>query len=309
MIDKKILRRQLGSFVPPEVLREIIKQQKEYKPEALTKDEETLLNELFRVCPESLLLDLREDYCLLTNTSIRCEAVTTKLNPGKTLRAVDENVDALPPDAIESETPLLYDYTVEREFAILKYAARDGHITIQVSLDRAEEQRFINRYDVILHFSKVPFLFFAGAETREKARRLYDKFIEDTSTFLEIQSEPLVQPRGKGRPFYWALKSGLSAKLIKTKRDDLRGNYKTITLEARHLKPDLDDVPDFVKHYKDADSYYDVLQFSHKNKVGIVETTHVRFGLPHGLFAFRPGTSLTTVHYCFEKIADALSGI
>lgn len=303
----------ISALVPPEVLRELIKEQKGYDPAALAKDQDTLVAELFRVCKGDAIHHLYEDYCLLMDTAIRCETVTTRIEASKTLDLIEAKLKKPSRESshaqVLTDDPLLYDYARGDNFALFRYAAKDGRIMLWVSTDQTEEQRFVNRYEVVLHFSKAPLLFVSGAAAAEKAQRVYSQFRLDCHAFLSLNSVPLAQPRGKARLFYLSLKKILAAKLIKTKRDDLRGNYKTITLEARHKKPDLEEVSDFKAHYKNADSHYDVLQFEHANSLGIMETTHVKFGRPHGLFTFRPATSLTTIHYCFEKIADALSNI
>jgi hypothetical protein len=104
---------------------------------------------------------------------------------------------------------------------------------------------------------------------------------------------------------YNSLKTKLKAYLIDTKRLDPSGDYKTVALESRQRQPDLEQVSNFRKQYLEADSLYDVLQFSLSNPVGINETTHVKMGRPFGRFTFAARTSLAAIYH-FEKTLYAV---
>lgn len=312
MADRRI-RQDIAECVAPEILRDIIKRQKGHKASNLYKDDETLMDELFRVCPDSLILQIFEQFCLLKDLNLWFHGISEKLSLDKSWTGLKENLkeslfEGITPKNTD-ETPVLFHVVKAAEMIVFRYAARDGRIVIPIALGRTEEQRYVNQYEVVMHFSAGPYLIVAGALSKTKSFSVLEQFTQDVTFFLPLGSEPVHQPRGKSKQFYWRFKRALSARLIKTKRDDLQGNYKTITLEARHAKPDLDEVRDFIRRYRDANSYYDVLEFTQTNKVGARETTNVKFGHPYGRFTFRKGTSLALIDHAFNKVSDALSGL
>jgi len=229
-----------------------------HNPEALSKDMETLVDEVFRVCPGHQLTLLFNEYPGPSTFSTWFFVPEENLTSSTLRKLFQSKVPkSISPPTLGKE-PALYHFEDTPVGSVFRFAAKDGAQNIQTDFDESERIEFVNYYTVIVHFSLPTFSVFG--------------------------------PYAK----------------VETKRHDPSGNYKTITLQSRAKYPDLETVPDFRKSYLDADSMYDVLEFTCTNALGVSETVDVRFGYPFGRFSFRAATSLSAITYFEQKIRALL---
>jgi len=289
--------------VPPDFLMELVKIQKHYKLENLTKGRESLVDEVFRVCDKKTLDSLSEQFIGLEGPVwyYRPKADLTK---DELLRSVRANVTSALSDGLQpslGQKPTLYKVEHRGSTYLFRFAAKDQVKQIRVGFTESATIEGVSFYTSVLHFSN-PQLVIVGPFTSEKANAVASEFQESLKS--DVAWECAKPKRGKRRSFYSAMKSALRANLADTRRHDPMGDYETIAMEARSKQPDIEKVPSFHK-YVDAESIYDVLEFKFMNPVGIPEKTHVKFGSPFGRFSFRTRTSLAAIRH-FETILYAV---
>jgi hypothetical protein len=291
--------------VPSEFLTKLAGAQKGYKPENLTKGQEELVNEIFRVCNEEIIQELYEQFPGLEGPVWFYEHDSKVFDESHVKRSIKENVDEDLQAGIKPEIqkePTLYRCDMRGDTVMFHFAARDSAQNVRTGLDQTTRMEVVNEYVAVIHFSDPKLLIF-GPYTAERTNAVASKI--GTVLELDVDFACLKPKRGEGRSLYQALKSRLKAYLIDTKRLDPTGDYKTVALESRDRHPDLEEVPNFRKHYLEADSLYDVLEFTVSNPIGISERTHVKMGRPWGRFAFAPRTSLAAIYH-FEKTLYAV---
>lgn len=201
------------------------------------------------------------------------------------------------------EEPQLHKAEELSNAVVFRYAARDTKQNLPTSFGGKEPIWLVNYYSVVLHYSDVRALV-CGTYAAGKARRVLDQM--DSWLGLTGKWFLLKPGRGKSRDFYNKIKRELNAYLIETKRHDPAGNYKTVALQARDRNPNLEQVANFRRDYLHADSYYDVLEYKCKNRLGLQETTWVKFGQPFGRFTFKSETSMSAMHFFGEKLSEVL---
>lgn len=290
--------------VPAEVLRDLAKSTPEHRLEKLYKDKEILVDEVFRVCSAQILRTLEEEFpgpdnfCVwFYHSDIGDASMVSSLRKldGKLKQGIKPNLEAV---------PKIYRVEEFSDRTIFRLAAKDTEQQLSTGFDEKTTVELVNYYTVVLERTKSFTLLVFGPYAKQKAKAVSSA----TAGGLNIVEgwQLLTPKRGQSRDFYEKLKRALKAFLIETKRHDPTGNYETVALESKHGKPDLEDVPNFQKNYAAADSYYDVLQFTCTNRLGLKETTHVKFGYPHGRFAFRTDTSLSAVLHFENKVRGLL---
>jgi hypothetical protein len=291
--------------VPSEFLTKLALAQEGYKPENLTKGQEDLVNEVFRVCDEQTIQELYEQFPGIEG-AVWFYSQDNKFFDESHVRTsikdnIDEDLEAGTEPEIQKE-PTLYRVDQRERTVLFHFAARDSAQNIRTGLGQRTRVEVVNEYVAVIHFSDPKLLIF-GPYTSDRANAVASRI--GPTLELDVEFECLKPKRGEGRDLYQALKSKLKAYLIDTKRLDPSGDYKTVALESREKHPDLEQVPNFRKQYLEADSLYDVLQFSISNPVGVPETTHVKMGRPFGRFTFAPRTSLAAIFH-FEKTLYAV---
>jgi len=296
----------IAGNIPPEALRALAKKHPGHAPEKLFKDIETLVDEVHRVCPPRILTALHEEYCDKENF-VCWFFLPEGRNLKELLRCQKEKATkallaGISPE-FAGEKPTLYQIQRLGKTSLFRYAARDGHAYLRVSFRDKRHVPYVNQYLVILHPENET-LIVCGPTAAYKAVNLVDEL----SSFcrVDVDWSPCKPGRGKSREFYTALKRELRAYLVETKRDDPSGKYRTLTLESHPGKRDLERVDDFREKYLHADSYYDVLEFRHRNRLGLIETTNVKFGRIYGKFQFKAGTSLSTMRYFVRAVNEIL---
>ncbi len=291
---------------PVEVLRELAKKQTGHKIGKLYQDEETLVDEVFRLCDSKTIQILHEEFPGVENHIgwfFRSERQIDRSQVEAAFK--DTATSAL----LQGISPQLRDkpelYKVEKlsKAFLLRFAASDSTQTLPLSFGERTTVHLVNYYSAFLHYSEVHAVVF-GPYASGKAVSVI-RTLE--SALMLPEAWHLMKPaRGASRDFYTKIKGKLGARLIETRRHDPSGDYKTITLQARDGKPDLEDVPHFRRHYLHADSYYDVLQYRCTNALGVSETSHVKFGRPFGRFAFRAGTSVSAMVHFEANVRELL---
>lgn len=187
---------------------------------------------------------------------------------------------------------------------VFRCAALDREANVPVGFLEIESVPLFSYYDAVLHFSKFEAVVFGPYSGYRAA-----KVLNELDDFLGISSDwQLLKPKiGKSREFYTAVKAKISGNLAETKRHDPAGDYRAVTFEARDKHPDIEQVPGFKKSYFDADSLFDVLEFSYKNSsLNFTEHVRVKFGRPHGRFTFGPNPSLSAIRYFQGKVSELL---
>jgi hypothetical protein len=287
--------------VPREVLTQVASA-RAHKPEALTKDKETLVTEVFRICSNHVLDTLFSEY---PGPSAFSAWFFGPADDGLTTATVKRAFQSVQRKAVSAlnEEPQLYDFEDGQNGRVFRFAAKDSAQNLRTDFGESERIEIVNYYTVVIHFSTPKFVVF-GPYAKGKAVAVMNA-VDSVLSIGGNQWSLLAPPRGGGREFYNKVKKALKAFLIETKRHDPSGNYKTIAWQAREKYPDLEDVPDFKNKYLHADSMYDVLEFNCKNSLSLAETTHVKFGYPFGRFNFKAQTSLSAMIY-FE---DTIRGI
>jgi hypothetical protein len=291
--------------VPSEFLMRLAAAQKGHKPENLTKGQEELVDEIFRVCPEKTLQELYQQFPGIEGAAWFYSDGGKFFDEAHVRRGIKENVDDDLKEGIEPQIkkePTLYRVDERDNTVLFHYAAQDSAQNIRTGLGKRTRVEVVNEYVAVIHFSDPKLLIF-GPYTTERANSVASEV--GPTLELDVEFECLKPKRGEGRSLYQSLKSKLKAYLIDTKRLDPSGDYATVALEARPKYPDLEQVPNFRKQYLEADSLYDVLQFTVSNPVGITETTHVKMGRPFGRFTFAARTSLAAIYH-FEKTLYAV---
>lgn len=300
-------RKRILENVPIEILTALARSYKAHKLENLTKGEETLLDEVFRLAGESTIQTLLEEFpgpdnfhvWFFRNDNDRTTNQMTRAIDTHTTRELREGVN---PTQIGTE-PILYHIEEAGDATIFRLAAQDSTQRISTGFGEKTEIAVVNFYTGAFHKNDGSVLIF-GPYASSKARSLADEL----DSTLELKGRwVLVKPkRGKSRELYEQLKHALDASLIETKRLDPSGDYQTVALEARQRHPDLESVPSFRKQYLHAESIYDILEFKCENGLGIDETSHVRFGRPHGRFSFKPRTSMSVIYYFKKHLRELL---
>jgi hypothetical protein len=287
--------------VPSDLLSNLAKTRKGYKLENLTKGQEALVDEVFRVC-DSKTLDLLYAQFSGLDGPVWYYVPKSHITKRAAMDAMRKNTyPSLPQDGVEPDIgpkPLLYRVEERTDAVLFHFAAKDTVQNIRTGFEKRTTIEVMNLYTAVLHFSD-PRLVVVGPYTAEKANAVVAEFQENIKP--EVAWECVKAKRGLRRAFYDALKAALKANLIDTKRHDPSGDYETVALESRMKHPDLENVPSFRKQYLDADSIYDVLEFRFANPIGLEEKTHVKFGSPAGRFSFRARTSLAAIYH-FETL-------
>lgn len=296
----------ISAYAPVEALRGLAKKQRGYKIENLYQDEETLVDEVFRVCDPKTIQILREEFPVIENHIAWFFRSERQIDRSK-VEAVFK--DAATSALLEGIVPQLGDrpalYKIEKlsKAFLFRFAASDSTQTLPVSFGEKTTVPLINYYSVYLHYGAVHAVVF-GPYAFWKAVNVV-RTLE--SALMLPEAWRLMKPaRGASRDFYTKIKRKLEACLVETKRHDPSGDYKTITLQARDGRPDLEGVPHFRSHYLHADSHYDVLQYRCTNALGLSETTHAKFGRPFGRFAFRAGTSVSAMLHFEANVRELL---
>jgi hypothetical protein len=297
----------LLSHVPPEFLRELAKTKSGFSLKKLYEDQETLVDEVFRLFDSKTIQVVCDEFPGPENyatwffrplpTVARSE-IATKVKSNLT-RPLFEGIT--PRDV--GEVPTLYRVEETASTMIFRFVASDQTQRLQLSFGEKTAVPIFNYYSAIFHFSELSVLIF-GPYANAKATSVIQKL--DSELGLKLNWALLKPERGKSRQFFDAIKHNLAAHLVETKRHDPAGNYKTVALEAREKHPDLERVADFRKVYFNADAYYDVLQYSCTNALGLKETTRVKFGHPFGRFIFRMGTSLSAILHFQKNVLQIL---
>lgn len=291
--------------VPSDFLIKLAAAQKDHKPENLTKGQEELVDEIFRVCPEAILQELYQQFPGIEGAVWFYADDRGVFDEAHVRRGIKENIDDDLRKGIEPQIqkePTLYRADERENTVLFHYAAQDSAQNIRTGLGKRTRVEVVNEYVAVIHFSDPKLLIF-GPYTTERANAVASRV--GSTLELDVEFECLKPKRGEGRSMYETLKSKLKAYLIDTKRLDPSGDYATVALEARTKYPDLEQVPNFRKQYLDADSLYDVLKFTISNPVGIRETTQVKIGRPFGRFTFPVRTSLAAIYH-FEKTLYAV---
>lgn len=285
--------------VPSDFLLNLAKTRKDYKLENLTKGQEALVDEIFRVCDQKTLDSLYEQF-LGTDGAIWYYAPTGTITKEALFDAIGHHISSELLAGIEpalGHEPSLYRVEKRHSVFVFCFAARDSIQHIRTGLGERTTVEGLSLYTAVLHFSS-PRMAIMGPYTTERANAVAAKLQDSLKS--DVAWECVKPKRGERRKFYDSMKAALNANLIETKRYDPSGDYETVALEARSKHPDLEDVSSFREQYLNADSVYDVLEFRVANPVGIDETTHVKFGSPFGRFSFRTRTSLAAIYH-FEK--------
>jgi hypothetical protein len=302
--DHRWLR--ISQNAPRELLVNLAKKQDGYRQSEFGKDMETLLDEVFRVCDEKTINILFEEFPGPQNMSTWFYGPGTHVKKEEVLRAAKKNLDPKLFDGTKvpvNDELQIYKAETSTSSLILRFAAADRRQRLAVEFGESQVFQLVSYYECLFHFSDVVALVF-GPYGSHKAEEVINA--ADAMLGLTGQWKSLRPKRGESREFYNKVKKILGALLIETKRDDPAGDYQTIALESRHKRPDLEQVPNFQKHYLHADSYYDVLEYGCKNRLGLSEITNVRFGRPFGRFTFKHGTSLSAISYFQGKVSALL---
>ena len=292
--------------VPREVLMKLATSQRQHDPEKLSKDKETLLAEVFRTCSAQTIATLYDDYPAPANFTVWFFELQDTLSRSAFNAALTEKVPPKVRTGITlqylSEDPELYQMEEAASGALFRFAAKDGKQNLATEFGERVPVELVNYYTTTVHFSE-PSIAVFGPYGRGKAVSIADALLNVLG--LKSGVELMAPSRGGSREFYNQVKKTLGAFLVETKRLDPAGNYKTIAWQSRTKQPDLEAVADFKKSHLNADSMYDVLQFTCQNKLGLGETTHVKFGYPLGRFTFKHETSMSAIFY-FEDCIRAL---
>jgi hypothetical protein len=291
---------------PRELLVDLAKKQPGHLVSEFSKEMEFVVDEVFRVCDAAVVQTLYEEFPGPHNFATWFYQPSARVTKKEVQNAVQKRDSLQLANGLKPEItnePQIYRVESAKSTVLLRYVAADRNQRLEVEFGETETFRILSYYDCLFHFSEVVGLIF-GPSGSHKA----DQVITEGDSHLRLNGKwELLKPgRGKSREFYQSAKEALGGLLIETKRHDPSGNYRTITLEARTKQPDLEQVPHFQKNYLDADSYYDVLEYRCKNKLGLFETTHVRFGRPFGRFTFKHGSSLSAILHFQEKISALL---
>jgi len=291
---------------PVETLIEILKNQPKHSASTLAKGTEAIVDEIFRLCDQETIRTLYEEFPGPENFATWFYRQTATVTKETVLAAVKRKAtpelrSGTKPNP--TDEPSIYKIEQSGSSIQLRYVAKDRTQNLATDFDEISPIKVLSFYQCVFHFSSVVGIIF-GPYSSTKA----DAVMLDGDQFLGLGAQwQLLKPqRGRSREFYRSAKGAVGGLLIATKRHDPSGDYKTITLEARQKQPDLEDVPDFKKRYLNAASYYDVIQFTLKNRLGLQETSHVRFGRPFGRFTFKAGTSLSAIMYFQAKISGLL---
>lgn len=290
--------------VPAELLRDLAKSTVGHRVAELYKDKEALVDEVFRVCSAQTFTNLGEEFPGPVNFSVWFyHSDVDARSMGSSLNRLDGNLrQGIKPtlDAV----PRIYRVEEFSGKTVFRLAAKDTAQQLSTGFDEKTTVELVNYYAAVLEETGSFTLLVFGPYAKQKANAVSETLA--TNLGMPESWQLLTPKRGESRQFYEKLKATLKAFLIETKRHDPTGNYETIALESKHGKPDLEDVPNFQKNYSQADSYYDVLQYTCTNRFGLKETTHVKFGYPHGRFSFRADTSLSAVKHFESKVRGLL---
>lgn len=291
--------------VPSDMLIELAKKQPGHSVAKLYEDQESRVDEIFRVCDPETIRTLYEEFpgpYNLVTWFYRPASSLTKAQVEAALRksVTEDMLNGIQPKV--GEEPQLYKVERSSSSAFFRYVAADREQNLPLSFGDSETVKLLSYYEAVLHFSEVAALVFGPSSLRRA-----DRVIGEMDSFLGVSGMwTLLRPEKGESSFYHAIKKKVGGFLIETKRHDPTGNYKTIALQARDKQPDLEQVPNFKKYYFDADSYYDVLQYTCKNKLGLSETVYVKFGSPFGRFTFGPGISQSAILYFQGKVGELL---
>ncbi len=291
---------------PRELLVALAKKQPGHRPSEFSKDSEALLDEVFRVCDRKTIETLYEEFPGPQNFSTWFYKPRATLTKTEVEQAAKKHLVANVSDGVKiqaSSELQIYKYEASSSNVVLRYVAADRNQRLSVEFGETQIFRVVSYYDCLFHFSDVVAFVF-GPSGSHKSEQIMSA--ADSRLDLKGSWELLRPKRGESREFYNKIKKSIKGLLIETKRDDPGGDYKTITLESKHKRPDLEQVANFQKYYLHADSYYDVLEYSCKDGFGLLETTNVRFGRPFGRFTFKNGTSLTAISYFQDEISALL---
>jgi hypothetical protein len=292
----------LLSAVPPEVLRKILKKNSKHDPKSLTKDRETLVDEFLRVSDQSTVKTLCEEYAITETLTAWLFIGPDDLSKQSFEKHVRENISSaeragLRPEDV-GETPQLHRAETRTEFDLFYYVAKDQNQKVSVAFGETTKIPILNYYVAVVHFSS-PHIIVFGPHTSTKAEAVVQQLA--AKLHLDQAWEILKPERGDTRNFYKKVKDSLGAILVETKREDPKGDYQTVALQARRKQyPDLEQVPGFIKRYLKAGSYFDILEYEFTTALGFTETTNVKFGKPLGKFVFRADTPLSGIIH-FEK--------
>lgn len=301
------MRTQLLNNVPPETLRALAKTCQGYSLKKLHEDKDALVDELIRVCDRKKIELLCDEF--LTSEHLTTWFFTPEHSFSKEYlfkhvkqRVADSERKGLSPEQVGVE-PELYRVDEKSDLLVFHYVARDQNQNLALSFGEKTKTPTLSYYLAIVHFSEPCILVF-GPYAASKAQAVVNQL--DSKLDLKQAWKAIKPERGLSSDFYKKLKAKLGANLVETKRQDPKGHYRTVALQSKHKEPDLEKVGDFQNRYLHAESYYDVLEFSCKNALGLPEVVHVKFGHPFGRFTFRAGTPLSGIIH-FEEYAKEIA--
>jgi hypothetical protein len=291
---------------PSDLLIALAKKCPGHSLDKLYNDQETRVDEVFRVCDSNTIDTLYVEFPQPSNLVgwlYEAEGNVTKREINNALdRLVKRDLtDGVKPN-IEKK-PTIYKVERSESSVLFRWVAADRQQNLPVAFGESESIAVLSYYEAILHFSDVEALVFGPFSAHIAA-----DVMSEMDLFLGTNGQwKLLKPTiGQSREFYSAIKKSLGALLIETKRHDLTGDYQTVALQARDKNPDLEQVPSFKKLYLEADSYYDVLEYKCKNAFGFSETVNVKFGRPFGRFTFAPNPSISAIRYFRSKVSELL---
>jgi hypothetical protein len=309
MTNTAQMRNHLLRNVPPETIRALAKTCQGYSLKKLHEDKEALVDELIRVCDRKKIEVLCDEFFTaehLTTWFFTPEHSFSKeyLSKHVSQLVTDSERKGLSPEQVGVE-PELYRVEEKSDLLVFHYVARDQNQNLALSFGEKTKTPTLSYYSAIVHFSEPCILVF-GPYAASKAQAVVNQL--DSKLELKQTWTPIKPDRGLARDFYKKLKAKLGANLVETKRQDPKGNYRTVALQSKHKEPDLEKVVDFQNRYLHAESYYDVLEFSCKNALGLPEVVHVKFGHPFGRFTFRAGTPLSGIIYVEKYVKEIATG-
>jgi len=156
--------------VPSEFLTNLAKSRKGHKLENLTKGQEVLVDEVFRVCDSKMLTSLYEQFVGL-NGPVWYYAPESRITRKAVSDAVHQNVEARLANvgtAITGRTPQLYRVDSQTDSILFQFSAVYGVQNIRTGLSEHTKVEVLNEYTSIVHFSD-PRMIVVGPYTSEKA--------------------------------------------------------------------------------------------------------------------------------------------
>lgn len=291
----------LLNHVPAEIMRDLAKTKPQHSVKKLYENKETLVEEVSRLCDSKTIQALCDEFPVTDNLAVWFFTPRKGFDKKHLTSKVKTQISAALRDGITpsdvGDQPELYRVEEKTDLFIFRYVAKDQAQNLALSFGAKTRIAILNYYSALVHFSE-PYVLLFGPYATGKAEAV----VNEMNSKLDLNEEwSLTRPeRGMSRDLYNKIKKRLHANLVETKRHDPKGNYQTVALQSKHRQPDLEKVSDFQGKYLHADSYYDILEYTCTNALGLSESVHVKFGHPFGRFTFRTGTTLSAIIY-FES--------